>query len=80
MIFSRELVLLVSIAVVPRGQAQSSAPGVGVSDNRIIATTADTLGLPLVMSGQTLDLRGIVKGTDTLVLRTDKGNPVWNWH
>jgi len=24
--------------------------------------------------------REIVKGTDALVLRDDKGNPVWNWH
>lgn len=23
--------------------------------------------------------RELVKGTDTLVLRDDKGNPVWNW-
>lgn len=24
--------------------------------------------------------REVVKGTDTLVLRDDKGNPIWNWH
>ncbi len=24
--------------------------------------------------------REVAKGTDTLVLRDDKGNPVWNWH
>lgn len=24
--------------------------------------------------------REVVKGSDTLVLRDDKGNPVWNWH
>ena len=24
--------------------------------------------------------REVVKGTDTLVLRDAKGNPVWNWH
>jgi hypothetical protein len=24
--------------------------------------------------------REVVKGTDTLVLRDEKGNPVWNWH
>ena len=24
--------------------------------------------------------REVVKGTDTLVLRDDKGNPVWTWH
>jgi hypothetical protein len=24
--------------------------------------------------------REVVKGNDTLVLRDDKGKPVWNWH
>ena len=24
--------------------------------------------------------REIVKGTDTLVLRDEKGNPIWSWH
>jgi hypothetical protein len=24
--------------------------------------------------------REVVKGTDTLVLRDEKGNPVWSWH
>ena len=24
--------------------------------------------------------REVVKGADTLVLRDDKGNPIWNWH
>ena len=24
--------------------------------------------------------REVVKGSDTLVLRDDKGNPVWTWH
>ena len=24
--------------------------------------------------------REVVKGTDTLVLRDDKGKPIWNWH
>jgi hypothetical protein len=24
--------------------------------------------------------REVVKGTDTLVLRDEKGNPIWNWH
>ena len=24
--------------------------------------------------------REVVKGSETLVLRDDKGNPVWNWH
>jgi hypothetical protein len=24
--------------------------------------------------------RQVVKGTDTLVLRDEKGNPVWSWH
>src|SRR5437870_7342532 len=52
-------VLIVSVAVVPRAKAQSSAPGTGISGNRIIATTAGTLGLHSVMAGQTLDLRGV---------------------
>jgi hypothetical protein len=25
-------------------------------------------------------VREVVKGNDTMVLRDDKGNPVWNWH
>jgi hypothetical protein len=25
-------------------------------------------------------LREVVKGNDTMVLRDDKGDPVWNWH
>ena len=24
--------------------------------------------------------REVLKGTDTLVLRDEKGNPIWNWH
>ena len=24
--------------------------------------------------------REVVKGTDTLMLRDDKGKPIWNWH
>ena len=24
--------------------------------------------------------REVVKGNDTLVLRDEKGNPVWSWH
>jgi hypothetical protein len=24
--------------------------------------------------------REVVKGTDTLILRDEKGNPVWNWN
>jgi hypothetical protein len=24
--------------------------------------------------------REVVKGSDTLVLRDDKGKPIWNWH
>ena len=37
----------------------SAAPGVGVSGNRIIATTAGKLGLKQVSAGATLDLRGV---------------------
>jgi hypothetical protein len=29
--------------------------------------------------GDVILAREVVKGTDTLVLRDDKGNPVWNW-
>jgi hypothetical protein len=25
-------------------------------------------------------VRELVKGNDTMILRDDKGNPVWNWH
>jgi len=25
-------------------------------------------------------VREVVKGSDTLVLRDEKGSPVWNWH
>ena len=31
-------------------------------------------------NGELILAREIVKGTDTLVLRDDKGGPVWNWH
>jgi len=31
-------------------------------------------------NGELILAREIVKGTDTLVLRDDKGSPVWNWH
>ncbi len=30
--------------------------------------------------GSVILAREVVKGTDTLVLRDDKGNPVWSWH
>lgn len=30
--------------------------------------------------GELILAREVVKGTDTLVLRDDKGNPVWSWH
>src|SRR5438445_7944821 len=40
-------------------QAQILAPGIGVSGNKMIATTAGTLGLHPVSAGQTLDLRGV---------------------
>jgi hypothetical protein len=25
-------------------------------------------------------VREVVKGADTLVLRDEKGNPIWSWH
>jgi hypothetical protein len=31
-------------------------------------------------NGELILAREVVKGTDTLVLRDDKGGPVWNWH
>jgi len=31
-------------------------------------------------SGELVLAREVVKGGDTLVLRDDKGKPVWNWH
>lgn len=31
-------------------------------------------------SGDLILAREVVKGTDTLVLRDDKGGPVWSWH
>jgi hypothetical protein len=29
--------------------------------------------------GEMILAREVVKGTDTLILRDDKGNPVWSW-
>jgi hypothetical protein len=38
-------------------------------------------GSKVMQEGSDLILaREVVKGTDTLVLRDDKGGPVWNWH
>jgi hypothetical protein len=31
-------------------------------------------------NGELILAREVVKGTDTLVLRDDKGGPVWSWH
>lgn len=31
-------------------------------------------------SGDVILAREVVKGTDTLLLRDDKGKPVWDWH
>ena len=31
-------------------------------------------------AGELVLAREVVKGNDTLVLRDDKGKPVWNWH
>jgi len=31
-------------------------------------------------NGEMVLAREVVKGNDTLVLRDDKGKPVWNWH
>ncbi len=41
----------------------------------------DLTGSKVKKDGTDLILaREVVKGTDTLVLRDDKGKPVWNWH
>lgn len=51
--------------------------GVSFSKEDEIALTGST-----VKQGEA-DLilaREVVKGTDTLVLRDNKGNPVWSWH
>lgn len=51
--------------------------GVSFSKGDEIALTGST-----VKQGEA-DLilaREVVKGTDTLVLRDNKGNPVWSWH
>jgi hypothetical protein len=38
-------------------------------------------GSKITQDGAALILaREVVKGTDTLMLRDDKGKPVWNWH
>jgi hypothetical protein len=50
--------------------------GVGFSKGDEIAVTGSKVkqdGADLVLA------REVVKGNDTLVLRDDKGNPVWNW-
>ena len=74
MTMRRELwLLIVLIACVPRTHAQSSAPGIGVSGNRIVATTAGTLGLHSVAAGQTLDLRGVNFSGSEYTCTTGKG-------
>ena len=50
--------------------------GVGFSKDDEIAVTGSKVkqgGADLVLA------REVVKGNDTLVLRDDKGNPVWSW-
>jgi hypothetical protein len=50
--------------------------GVGFSKGDEIAVTGSKVkqgGADLVLA------REVVKGNDTLVLRDDKGNPVWSW-
>ncbi len=50
--------------------------GVSFSKGDAIALT----GAKVKQDGADLILaREVVKGNDTLVLRDDKGNPVWNW-
>jgi hypothetical protein len=51
--------------------------GVNFSKGAEIALT----GSKVKQNGTDLILaREVVNGTDTLVLRDDKGNPVWTWH
>jgi hypothetical protein len=50
--------------------------GVSFSKGDAIALTGSTVkqdGADLILA------REVVKGNDTLVLRDDKGSPVWNW-
>jgi hypothetical protein len=50
--------------------------GVAFSKGDAIAVTGSKVkqdGADLILA------REVVKGQDTLVLRDDKGNPVWNW-
>jgi len=55
-----QLFLVAVVCVLlPWAQGQTSAPGIGVSGNKIIATTGGTLGLHAVSAGQVLDLRGV---------------------
>jgi hypothetical protein len=51
--------------------------GVSFSKGDEIALTGSK-----VKQGETYFIlaREVVKGTDTLVLRDEKGNPVWSWH
>jgi hypothetical protein len=59
-------------------------PKAFMDDMGVTFTKGDELaftGSKVKYSGADLILaREVVKGTDTLVLRDEKGDPVWNWH
>ena len=71
---SRRFWMPVLLAVaVPLARTQTSAPGIGVLGNRIVATTAGTLGLHSVTVGETLDLRGVNFSGSEYTCTTGKG-------
>jgi hypothetical protein len=51
--------------------------GVSLSKGDEIAVTGSKVKLE---SSDVILAREVVKGTDSLVLRDDKGTPVWDWH
>jgi hypothetical protein len=74
--FCLPIVLVIVIVGVSLRASATSAPGIGVSCNRIIATTAGTLGLHPVRAGQTVDLRGVnLSGAE---YTCDSGSGFWD--
>jgi hypothetical protein len=59
-------------------------PGSFLQDMGISFSKGDEIALTgskITQDGADLILaREVVKGTDTLLLRDEKGNPVWSWH
>jgi hypothetical protein len=65
---------IVDVYLCPKSFLEEMGVGFGKGDE--IAVT----GSKVKQDGEDLVLaREVVKGNDTLVLRDDKGNPVWNW-